>query len=138
MYQPFFGLTRRPFSATPDINFYFCTEGIDAARGSLINCLVSGQGIAVFTAPPGMGKTAFCQHLIGEFPSPFQVVFLSNSNFPTRRSLLQAILFELGQPYSSMGEQELRLELTSCLRDGHKQSHPVVLIVDEAHLLNNR
>ncbi|MEX0728825.1 MAG: AAA family ATPase [Planctomycetaceae bacterium] len=138
MYQPFFGLTRRPFSATPDINYFFCTETIDAARSALVNCLASGQGIAILTAPPGMGKTAFCQHLIAEFPAPFHVVFLSNSNFPTRRSLLQAMLFELGQHYSSMGEQELRLELTACLRTMHQQKQPVVLVVDEAHLLNTR
>lgn len=138
MYQPFFGLTRRPFSATPDINFFFRTEAVDAANAAVVNCLVSGQGIAVITGPPGMGKTAFCQHLVAEFPAPFHVAFLSNSNFPTRRSLLQAILFELGQPYSNMGEQELRLELTACLRSMHQQEQPVVLVVDEAHLLNNR
>ncbi|MFN0196362.1 MAG: ExeA family protein [Planctomycetaceae bacterium] len=138
MYQPFFGLTRRPFSATPDLNFFFRTESIQTAEMTLKNCLESGQGVATLTAPAGMGKTAFCQRLAADFSEHFCVVFLSHANFSTRRSLLQAFLFELGRQYAAMGEQELRLELTTCLRGLAQEGRPVILIVDEAHLLSSR
>ena len=43
-------------------------------------------------------------------------LFLANANFPTRRALLQSILFELGLRYSGLEEQELRLAVYAALR----------------------
>ena len=104
----------------------------------LFRCAQSGQGVGILTAAAGTGKTLLCRKLIGELRKSFATVFLANSNFLTRRSLLQSILYELDHPYIHMAEQELRLELMTAVKAIRNQKQAVVLIVDEAHLLDER
>ncbi len=138
MYQSQFGLSRRPFSSTPDPTCVVPVGGMPEAISELERCASGGQGIGLLTAPAGLGKTILCRKLADELRSQFAVVFLANANFPTRRSLLQAILYEMGHPYLRLGEQELRLEFTTAVRDLHPDRAGLVVIIDEAHLLHNR
>lgn len=135
MYESFFGLAKRPFTALPDPACFIPIDGIYQAYSSLAQCITDGRGIGVLTAPAGLGKTLVCQRLARELEDRFTVVFLPSNNFLTRRSLLQAILFELGHSYVRMGDQELRLMLTSVIRRLRPGSGTIALIVDEAHLL---
>jgi type II secretory pathway predicted ATPase ExeA len=142
MYEPFFGMERRPFSATPDPGCFFISSELQAVLDELTICVERGQGIGIVTASAGVGKTLLCQRLAAdlrhrdESHSRFECVYLSNSNFPTRRSLLQAILFEMGDEYSRRDEPELRLDLRSRLRSLRPEREALVLIVDEAHLFS--
>lgn len=133
MYETFFQFERRPFAATPDPACFFHCETITSIVEQLTVCIEHGQGIGILTAPPGMGKTLLCQRLVKNLHERFRMIFLGNSNFPTRRSLLQAILFETGVEFSRKDEQELRHELRNVLRELREQYEAVVLIVDEAH-----
>ena len=133
MYEQFFQLERRPFAATPDPACFFRCESISHVLDQLTVSIEHGQGIGILTSPAGMGKTLICQRLVKELGERFRMIFLGNSNFPTRRSLLQAILFETGVEFSRKDEQELRHELRNVLRDLRKDYESVVLIVDEAH-----
>jgi type II secretory pathway predicted ATPase ExeA len=138
MYESFFGLAKRPFTAMPDPACFVPIDGIYQAYSSLAQCAIDGRGIGVLTAPAGLGKTLVCQRLAEELEDRFTVVFLPTANFLTRRSLLQAILFELGHSYVRMGDQELRLALTSVIRRLRPGRGTIALIVDEAHLLAPR
>ena len=138
MYESFFGLVKRPFTAMPDPACFIPIEGIHQAYSSLAQCVIDGRGIGVMTAPAGLGKTLVCQFLARELENRFTVVYLPTANFLTRRSLLQAILFELGHSYVRMGDQELRLALTSVIRRLRPGRGTIALIVDEAHLLAPR
>ena len=138
MYQSQFGLSRRPFSSTPDPTCVVPVGGMPEAISELERCAQEGQGIGILTAPAGLGKTILCRKLADELREQFAVVFLANANFPTRRSLLQAILYEMGHPYLRLGEQELRLEFTTAVRDLYPDRAGLVVIIDEAHLLHNR
>mgnify|MGYP003663813040 CR=1 FL=1 len=143
MYEPFFGMDRRPFSATPDPGCFFGSVELQAVLEELTVCVERGQGIAILTAAAGVGKTLLCQRLAANLReressrSQFECVYLSNSNFPTRRSLLQAILFEMGDEYSRRDEPELRLDLRSRLLSLRPEREALVLIVDEAHLFSD-
>lgn len=138
MYEAFYGLSRRPFPASPDADGYVPTPTAEAAREALSRCLQHGRGIALLTAAPGLGKSSLAQKLANELEPEFATVFLANAGFTTKRSLLQAILYELGHPYVRLGEQEARLELTTALRELQQETSGLVLIIDEAHLLNSR
>lgn len=135
MYEPFFGLERRPFSATPDPDCFFAPESVQGVLDALAINTERGQGIGLLTAPAGLGKTLICQRLVREIGQGFQAVVLGNAGFPSRRSLLQAILFELGVEYSRKDEAELRLDLRKYLQQLRPAREALVLIVDEAHLL---
>lgn len=138
MYEAYYRLTKRPFAATPDAGCFYASEAIQEIHDQLLLRAETAQGIGLLTAPAGTGKTLLCRRLAIELRDDFTPIYLANANFPTRRALLQAILFELGQKYSGMEEQELRLELVSALKDLVRSGRPAVLIIDEAHLLNDR
>src|SRR5277367_4736384 len=138
MSESLFGLRKRPFAALPDVECFVPLEGICQAFDSLLQAAADGRGIGVLTAPAGLGKTLVCQRLARELSANFRVAFLPSGNFLTRRSLLQAILFELGHSFVRMGDQELRLALTSVIRRLRPGRGTIALIVDEAHLLAPR
>ncbi len=135
MYQNYFQLNQRPFSATPDPNALYSAPSMRLALSALEQTLRDGEGIGLLTAPAGTGKTLACKVLAERLANDPLPVLLLNSAYATRSSLLQAILFELGRPYARMSEQELRLELVSCGRRIAESQTGMALIVDEAHLL---
>src|SRR5580704_8924333 len=138
MSESFFGLRKRPFAALPNVDCFVPLNGICQAYDGLLQTTLEGRGIGMLTAPAGLGKTLVCQRLARELSNRFSVVFLPSGNFLTRRSLLQAILFELGHSFVRMGDQELRLALSAMLQAIRPTRQGLVLIVDEAHLMATR
>lgn len=136
MYEEFFGLQRRPFSATPDANCFVPLETHQGVLDALAVSCERGQGIGVLTGEAGLGKSLVGLRLAFELQPTFATAFLGHSAYATRRALLQAILFELNRPYDRMSEQELRLELASALKSLRSERQGFVLIVDEAHRLS--
>ena len=65
-------------------------------------------------------------------------MLLTTARFPTRRALLQAILFELKHPFIGLSEQEARLLVLDMLQASPVPQNRMLLIVDEAHLLSSR
>ena len=133
MYESQFLLKRRPFAATPDPRCFLAAGSIQAALDELVVCVEQGQGIAVVSAPAGVGKTLLCERLGTELKSHFEIVFLRHASFPTRRALLQTILAEMNHAYQRQDEQELRLELVPAIRALNPSRDALVLICDEAH-----
>ncbi len=161
MYQDFFHLARNSFSSVPDSSLLYRTPLVDRTLLALEQALRQGDGIGLLTAQAGVGKTLICKVIRDCLASHCSIcaddrnchqnlgngsedasrddgpvpVLLLQSQFPTRSSLLQAILFELGRPYARMTEQELRLELISYGREIAPKHQGIAVIVDEAHLL---
>ena len=135
MYESFFGLSNRPFSATPDVHCFFAADSTQAALEKLSQGVQRGLQIGLLVAPAGSGKTLLCQQLLTRFPDTRKSVLLTNSNFNGPRSLLQSLLFELNQPYSQKDEQELRLELNQVVQQNYEDNRRLLIILDEAHLL---
>ena len=135
MYESFFGLQRRPFAALPRVEQYYPAAAIEGSRQAMARCIERGEGPAVVIGPTGTGKTLLCQVLAKAFQTTFRVAVLARGHMNTRRSLLQAILYELGQPYRGMDEGELRLALIDYLSNAHECPRGMLLIVDEAHTL---
>ncbi len=135
MYEAFFGLQRRPFSALPCLEEYFPAASIEAARHTLVRCIQRAEGPALLVGPSGTGKTLLCQAIARQFQNDFNVVVLASGGLSTRRALFQAILYGLGRPYRGMDEGELRLALADFLTS--EKSHPsgMLLLVDEGHTL---
>ncbi len=137
MYEASFGLKRRPFAATPDATCFLTAGPVQAAFDEIVVCVEQGQGIAVLTAPAGIGKTLLCERLRSELDDRFETVFLRHASFLTRRALLQTVLCELNHAYHHPSEQELRLELLPAIRALQPKREALVLICDEAHQLTD-
>src|ERR1700678_4438689 len=130
------GLRRRPFSATPDTFSYYPASGAERALARLQEGLNNGEGLAALTAAPGLGKTLLGRMLIARLGvEGGRCATITNTHLPDRGALLQAILFDLGQPFQGLNEQEMRLALTAHLLDTLASAGPTLLLVDEAHHL---
>jgi type II secretory pathway predicted ATPase ExeA len=135
MYETYFNLADRPFASVPRTDHYSPASVIEAARGNLARCVLRGEGAAMIIGPSGTGKSLLCELLAEQFRSTFQVALLASTHLDTRRSLLQAILYELSRPYRGMDEGELRLSLVDYISLSSECSRGLVLLVDEAHHL---
>lgn len=140
MYEAFYGMRHRPFSPVPQPECFVPVPHMAQVLHDLEACVRRQQGIAVLTAPAGAGKTVLCQQLSRKLAGDFRVAHLRNARFPSRRALLQAILFEIGQSYIGLSEQEARLRIFESIRPGadSQGSRPLLVLIDEAHLLAAR
>ena len=106
MYEGFFGLSKRPFSAVPNTESFVGLTPVQESLDALLTCVTQSRGIAVVTSAAGMGKTLLCKRLVEVASTQFQVLYLGTAAFRTRRALLQAILYEFGIEYEGLTEQE--------------------------------
>ena len=135
MYETYFNFNERPFASVPRADHYYPAGVIEAARNTLTRCIDRGEGVGLIIGPSGSGKSLLCQVLADHFQETFQVALLASTHLDTRRSLLQAILYELNRPYRGMDEGELRLSLVDYITLDDDCTGGALLIVDEAHHL---
>jgi type II secretory pathway predicted ATPase ExeA len=136
MLEQRFGLTRRPFPATPDSALYYPATPHEAALAPLLRALGDKEGLLLVTGDPGVGKTLLGQVLLERLGDDVQSALLTNSHLPDRVSLLQALLFDMGLPFEEGGEQILRLRLTDHLLKTCAAGKRTVVVIDEAHHLS--
>jgi type II secretory pathway predicted ATPase ExeA len=130
-----FGLTRRPFRPTPDTAAYVPTAGHDSAYAAVLRAFADGDAAASVRGEPGTGKTLLGLRFLESLPPDTKRVMLHSPPDTQAVDLLQAVLFDLGQPYHGLSEQELRLAVHGELITGLAAGKCVVLLVDEAHHL---
>jgi type II secretory pathway predicted ATPase ExeA len=135
MYETHFGLRERPFRATPDSACYYPATSHEQTLARLLQGLADDEGMVLLTGEPGTGKTLLCHCLLERLGPGVASAFVTNSHTCGRAGLLQAILYDLGQPYEGRGEQELRLALTEFLLRNYGAGRRAVLIMDEAQNL---
>lgn len=138
MYEQFFGLKKRPFSATPNPDMFVSLDSTQEALDELLTCIVQARGIAVVTSPAGLGKTILCKRLAEVARSQIQTVYLSTATFATRLDLLQTILYEFGIEYEGLNDHEARLKIMDAAQAISNEGQRLLIILDEAHLLNLR
>ncbi len=130
-----FGLKRRPFPTTPDTTFYYPATVHENVLASLTRGVADDEGVMLLVGPPGTGKTLVGYALLERLPAGTVSAFLTNSHYPDRVSLLQAILFDLGLPYDADREQTLRLRLVDGLLRNCAEGKRTVIVIDEAQHL---
>jgi type II secretory pathway predicted ATPase ExeA len=135
MYESFFDLHRRPFSATPDPSCVYLAGPIQTVLDELVVCLERGEGIAVLTAPAGFGKTLLCEKVRQELGPRFVTILLRHGNFPSPAELLQTLLAELGTSEVGDSEPDLRRKLHAALAERRRRGELLVIVCDEAHHL---
>lgn len=139
MFENHFGFIRRPFTAGPDVELFVQNESTRTAFESIEYCIRGGQGMAVLTAPSGVGKTMLCQLLISELRDELTISYLPSPGSSSKLGLLQAIYFGLGKRvkrrHGGITSSEMRLELIDAVRNIRVRSRGVVVLIDEAHLL---
>ena len=132
MYEKRYSLKRRPFPTTPDGSVYYPATEHEANLALLQGALTANEGYILLTGTAGTGKTLLSVLLLERLENSCVSGVLTNSHFCDRRGLLQAILYDLGLPYETGSEQELRLKLTEFLLKNCQEGKKTLLVIDEA------
>jgi general secretion pathway protein A len=136
MYEPFYGLTMKPFSIIPDPRFLFWAGPHSMAFAMLEYGILNHAGFTVITGEIGAGKTTLIRHLLERLPEDVNVGVLSNT--PVHRGdLLRWVLMAFDQEYEGISEMGLYKRFETYLKEQHALGRRTVLIVDEAQNLGS-
>jgi general secretion pathway protein A len=140
MYLDYWQLTSKPFEPCSDHNGFFPCEAQEAALLKLRYAVENRRGAALLAGPAGVGKTMLVGLLRGALADQFKpfvhLVFPQMSG----RDLLVYLAEQLGAPPAdpprhTVEESVRRLQFI--LLQNAKQGRHAVVVVDEAHLLED-
>jgi general secretion pathway protein A len=138
MYETYWQLKQKPFENTADPRFYFPSESHQAALLKLRYAIENHRGGALLAGAAGLGKTLVLNMLrqtLGDSFSPrVHLVFPQMSTV----ELLAYLADELdGSQNPAGGTQDSIWRIEHFLAENTRQGHHAVVIVDEAHLIDN-
>jgi type II secretory pathway predicted ATPase ExeA len=140
MYLDYWQLASKPFEPGADRANFFSSETHEAALLKLRYAVENRRGAVLLAGPAGVGKTMLVQLFRNELAATFQpqvnVVFPQMSS----RDLLVYLADQLGAPAAdpprhTIEESVRRLE--TVLRKNAEQGRHAVVVIDEAHLLED-
>lgn len=141
MYEHHWNLACRPFESHFAPAFFFDSETHQAARFKLKYLVENRLGTGVLCGGIGTGKTAvaaFLQHELGETCGP--IAHLVFPKMPAA-AFLAYVASKLGAAESAadarQGIDRTLVRIESRLRESSQQGRHPVLIVDEAHLIDD-
>jgi general secretion pathway protein A len=137
MFQEFYGFATTPFSRGLPTSKLFVASGQEELKARL-SFLVRERGIGLITGEIGSGKsTAVRAFVDGLDPTRFTVVYAANPLIGIT-GLYREMLAQLGEPVPLLRQQMVLALRRCCDVLTHERKKTPVLIVDEAHLLDQR
>ncbi len=142
-YEPFFGLTEKPFSLIADSRFVYESPSYSATRDSLLAGLRRREGLQVLTGEIGTGKTTLCRAVLRDLGRKTYSSMVPDP-FASREDLLKMLLIDFGvlsiqELTSGRLRQASRTELGYLLSEFLDSLTPdafAVVIIDEAQNLS--
>jgi len=135
MYQQHFGLTKLPFSLSPDTDYFFIYGHYSNALNTLVVALRAGEGFIKVTGEVGIGKTILCRKLLNLIDNEFLTVYIPNPLL-TPMGLYLAVAKELGIDINRYTHQHLIMnKISEQLIYLTQRGHRVVLCLDEAQAM---
>jgi type II secretory pathway predicted ATPase ExeA len=140
MYLNYWQLASKPFESGVDRAHFYPCESHEAALLKLRYAIENRRGAVLLAGPAGVGKTMLLQLFASEAAEQFQpyvhVVFPQMSS----RELLAYLAEQLGaspvdSPRYTTEESVRRLE--TALRENTENGRHAVVVIDEAHLLED-
>lgn len=133
MYEHYYGLAEKPFSLTPDTDFYYQSYTHQQALNVLMVAIKSGDGFIKVTGEVGTGKTLLCRKLLDALDDEFNTIYIPNPYLDSD-ALLKAIVAETGLTGQLNQDNPLAC-INDYLIESARQSKTTVLILDEAQSL---
>ena len=133
MYEQYYGLSEKPFSLTPDTEFFYQSFTHQEALNVLLVAIKAGDGFIKLTGEVGTGKTMLCRKLLDALDKQYNTVYIPNP-YMSCNALLNAVLAEMGIEQKLDGENYLAC-INEYLIDSARQGKVTVIILDEAQSL---
>jgi len=138
MYLDYWELQRSPFGNVPDSDLFFESPQHEEALFRLLYAVKQHKGVAMLTGEVGAGKTtvsrAFINRVVNE---NYDVKTITNPALEAI-DLIRAILLKLGEDAESDSKSILLSRLQSRLDQNAEQGLNTVLIIDEAHVIDQK
>lgn len=133
MYLQHFRLQQKPFSLTPDTQFFMAQRSHSAALNTMLAALNEGEGFIKIVGEVGTGKTLLCRMLLASLESSsFRTAYIPNP-WLSPHELKLCIAHELGVPMQrDTPPHALTRAIFNQLLLIARAGKQVVLIVDEA------
>lgn len=137
MYRQFFQLDDYPFRLTADSRYFFMAESHARAIAYLNYLLHTGDGIGVMTGEAGVGKSLVLEQVLAECKTDIVVARVRQSQLTSNEFFLV-----LCRQFDLQPEDYHKASLIDTLYRFVNQQHfagrKVLLVVDEAHLLQHQ
>ena len=137
MFKKFYGLKKEPFNITPDPDFLYLSASHREALAQLTYGIETKKGFILITGEVGVGKTTIINALLRQLIKTKVIPALIFNTKVSRLNFFQLIADELGlqKPHN---KAQFLLTLNNFLIKCHtKNEGPVVIIIDEAHDLDD-
>jgi type II secretory pathway predicted ATPase ExeA len=136
MYTKYWQLSKQPFGMGTDPAFYYPSDTHQGALLKLRYTIENRRGGGLLVGRSGLGKTLLVESLKDILPS--SIVSMIHIVYPkmATHELLAYIAAKLGGDPDATFDSHLR-QIEARLRDVAEQGGHVVLVIDEAHLLDS-
>jgi general secretion pathway protein A len=135
MYNQHFGLSRSPFSMTPDPAFLFLTAQHREALAGLTYSILGRKGFVALIGDAGSGKTTLLARVLERLPAAQVCSSVILTPTLTPAEFLELMLLDFGLSAIPASKAQRLLMLQRFLVDAQGQGKAAVLVVDEAHKL---
>jgi len=136
MYETFYGFKEKPFSLTPDTEYFYRYRGHQEALNVLMVALRNGEGFVRVTGEVGTGKTLLCRQLLTLIQDDCATAYLPNPLL-SPLELYQAIAHDLGLDVpQETSMHQLSQEIFQELVRLRKLERPLVILIDEAQVMS--
>ncbi len=133
MYETFYGFKGKPFSLSPDPNFYFASRGHQRVLSYLRYGIHQGEGFVVVTGEIGAGKTTLIKTLVNELSSDTDFVIGQIASTQLEASdLTESVALSFGLANEGLSRSQIFNRLQGYLTQRRLEGKRALLIVDEA------
>ncbi len=136
MFLRYYNLTSQPFGVTPDPRYLHLSPTHREAMASVFSGVMQNRGFTALIAHPGMGKTTLLFDLLQRIPRSLKTVFLFQTQC-SERDLIRSILADLGVHNAGDDLAGMQAKLNGALLREASQGRRVIVLVDEAHNLDD-
>jgi MSHA biogenesis protein MshM len=133
MYQQYYGLREKPFSLTPDTDFFYQSVTHQEVLNVLLIAIKSGDGFIKVTGEVGTGKTLLCRKLLDVLDEQYSTVYIPNPCM-NGNALLDAVIAEMGISDKLKNDNYLAC-INQYLIGSAQNGKTTVIILDEAQAL---
>jgi MSHA biogenesis protein MshM len=133
MYEQYYGLSEKPFSLTPDTEFFYQSFTHQEALNVLLIAIRAGDGFLKVTGEVGTGKTLLCRKLLDVLEAEFDTVYIPNP-YMSCNALLEAVLVEMGIAEKLDKENHLAC-INAYLIENARKKRGTLILLDEAQSL---
>jgi len=135
LYLKHFGLREKPFSLTPDTQFYLNEQSHRDALNTILVSLQHSEGFIKVVGEVGTGKTILCRKLLASLSDRFLSSYIPNP-YLTSAELKGLLAREIGAHIEDdMPADQLLLAINERLLELAGNGVQVVLVIDEAQAM---